>query len=84
MGRVEHRVSGALIGWFSFVATFASLQYAGQLPDSPYIGAAGAWNPVLDKHLQRAIKGKITVEAAGKAITDDVNKLLKQGKEQIG
>ncbi|QFY07869.1 extracellular solute-binding protein [Nonomuraea phyllanthi] len=62
----------------------AELQYAGQLPDSPYIGAAGAWNPVLDKHLQRAVKKEITVEAAGKAITDEVNKLLRQGKEQIG
>ncbi|WP_290858925.1 sugar ABC transporter substrate-binding protein [Hamadaea sp.] len=62
----------------------AELQYAGQLPDSPYVGAAGAWNPVLDKHLQRAIKNEITVEAAGKAITDDMNKLLKQGKDQIG
>ncbi|PZF83769.1 ABC transporter substrate-binding protein [Micromonospora deserti] len=62
----------------------AELQYAGQLPDSPYIGAAGAWNPVLDKHLQRAIKNEITVEAAGKAITDEINKLLRQGKDQIG
>ncbi|MDI1460840.1 sugar ABC transporter substrate-binding protein [Catellatospora sp. KI3] len=60
------------------------LRYAGQLPDSPYIGAAGAWHPVLDKHLQRAVKNEITVEAAGKAITDEINKLLKQGKDQIG
>jgi multiple sugar transport system substrate-binding protein len=57
------------------------LQYAGQLPDSPY---ASGWNSVLDKHLQRAIKNEITVEAAGKAITEEMNKLLKQGKDQIG
>ncbi|MGI5149414.1 ABC transporter substrate-binding protein [Plantactinospora sp. CA-294935] len=62
----------------------AELQYAGQLPDSPYIGGAGGWDPVLSKHLQRAIKNEITVEAAGRAITDEVNKLLKQGKDQIG
>ena len=61
----------------------AELQYAGQLPDSPYIGGAAAWDAVLSKHLQRAIKKEITVEAAGKAITDEVNKLLKQGKDQI-
>jgi multiple sugar transport system substrate-binding protein len=62
----------------------AELQYAGQLPDSPYIGGASAWDAVLSKHLQRAIKNQSTVEAAGKAITDEVNKLLKQGKDQIG
>lgn len=57
------------------------LQYAGQLPDSPY---ASGWNSALDKHLQRAIKNEITVEAAGKAITEEMNKALKQGKDQIG
>ncbi|MGC7101730.1 ABC transporter substrate-binding protein [Amycolatopsis lurida] len=62
----------------------AELEYAGQLPDSPYIGGATAWDPVLDKHLQRAIKNEIAVEAAGKAITDEINELLRQGKEQIG
>ncbi len=61
----------------------AELQYAGQLPDSPYIGGASAWDAVLSKYLQRAIKNEITVEAAGKAITEEVNKLLKQGKDQI-
>jgi multiple sugar transport system substrate-binding protein len=39
---------------------------------------------VLDKHLQRAIKNEITIEAAGKAITDEINELLGQGKDQIG
>ncbi|GAA2895335.1 extracellular solute-binding protein [Nonomuraea rubra] len=62
----------------------AELQYAGQLPDSPYMVASDGWNTVLDKQLQRAIKKEITVEQAGKAITDEVNKLLKQGKDQIG
>jgi multiple sugar transport system substrate-binding protein len=67
----------------AFQTAQAELKYAGQLPDSPYIGGAGGWDPVLSKHLQRAIKNEITVEGAGKAITDDVNKLLKQGKDQI-
>lgn len=62
----------------------AELEYAEQLPDSPYIGGATAWDPVLDKHLQRAIKNQASVEAAGKAITDEINTLLKQGKDQIG
>lgn len=62
----------------------AELRYAGQLPDSPYIGGATAWDPVLDKHLQRAIKNEVTIEAAGKAITDEINELLRQGKDQIG
>jgi multiple sugar transport system substrate-binding protein len=61
----------------------AELRYAGQLPDSPYIGGAGGWDPVLGKHLRRAITNEITVEAAGRAITDEINKLLKQGKDQI-
>jgi len=39
---------------------------------------------VLDKHIQAAIKGQLTVDAACAAITTDVNKLLKQGKDQIG
>lgn len=61
----------------------AELTYAGQLPDSPYIGGAGGWDPVLSKHLQRTIKNETTVEAAGRAITEEINKLLKQGKDQI-
>jgi multiple sugar transport system substrate-binding protein len=67
----------------AFATTQSELNYIGLLPDSPYITADG-WNPVLDKHIAAAIKGELTVEAACKAITDDVNKLLKQGKDQIG
>jgi membrane protease YdiL (CAAX protease family) len=43
MGRVDHRVSGALIGWFSFVAAFATLQYAGQLLSDPPEDVAYRW-----------------------------------------
>ena len=42
------------------------------------------WNLVLDKYLQRAIKNEQTVDAACAAITGEINKLLKQGKERIG
>jgi len=59
------------------------LKFAGPLPDSPYVTIDG-WNAALDKHLQRAIKKEITVDQAAQAITEDVNKLLKQGKEQVG
>ncbi len=43
-----------------------------------------AWNIARDKYLQRVIKKQSTVDAACQGITDDINKLLKQGKEQIG
>ena len=59
------------------------LQYAGPLPDSPYV-TVDNWNTVLDKYLQKAIKKQISVDSACQQITDDVNKLLAQGKDQIG
>lgn len=59
------------------------LQFTTPLPDSPYV-TSDAWNLALDKHLQRAIKGQSTVDEACKAITTEINKVLKQGKEQIG
>jgi multiple sugar transport system substrate-binding protein len=59
------------------------LQYAAPLPDSPYV-TTDAWNAALDKNLQRAIKNDQTVDAACTAITGEINKLLKQGKERIG
>ncbi|GLI02591.1 ABC transporter substrate-binding protein [Phytohabitans aurantiacus] len=60
----------------------AELQHAGPLPDSPYM--TGSWIDVLNKHITRAIKKETTVEGACKDITNEVNKLLKQGKDQIG
>lgn len=59
------------------------LKYTTPLPDSPY-ATVDAWNLALDKHLQRAIKKQATVDEACKAITEEINKVLKQGKEQIG
>ncbi|MEU4393834.1 sugar ABC transporter substrate-binding protein [Kribbella sp. NPDC023855] len=59
------------------------LKHAAPLPDSPYV-TNDKCNSVIDKHLQRAIKNQATVEEACRAITDEINKELKQGKEQIG
>jgi multiple sugar transport system substrate-binding protein len=67
----------------AYQTTQNELNYIGLLPDSPYINA-DSWMTVLDKHIQAAIKGQLTVDAACAAITTDVNKLLKQGKDQIG
>jgi multiple sugar transport system substrate-binding protein len=67
----------------AYQTTQNELNHIGLLPDSPYIGA-DSWMTVLDKHIQAAIKGQLTVDAACAAITTDVNKLLKQGKDQVG
>ncbi|MEV4019690.1 extracellular solute-binding protein [Nonomuraea angiospora] len=67
----------------AFAVAQNELKYATILPDSPYV-TMDAWNLTLDKHLQRAIKGDQPVDAACAAITTEINKLLKQGKEQIG
>lgn len=59
------------------------LQYAKPLPDSPYISVE-ALKASIDKYLQSAIKGDMSVEQATQALTDEVNEALAQGKEQIG
>ncbi|MGR6919816.1 ABC transporter substrate-binding protein [[Actinomadura] parvosata] len=59
------------------------LQYAVPLPESPYV-TTDACNVAIDKQLQRAIKKELTVDAACAAVTTEINKLLKQGKERIG
>ena len=67
----------------AYATTQNEVNFSGLLPDSPYIGG-DTWSSVLDKYIQAAIKGQTTVEAACKSITDDINKALKQGKDQIG
>ncbi|MEJ3746291.1 extracellular solute-binding protein [Actinomycetes bacterium KLBMP 9797] len=67
----------------AFQTAEAELRHAGPLPDSPYVSVA-SWITTLDKHITRAVKKEITVDGAGRAITDEINKLLKQGKDQIG
>jgi multiple sugar transport system substrate-binding protein len=59
------------------------LANSGTLPDSPYV-SMDLLNTTIDKYLQQAIKKQITVDQAATAITNDINKALKQGKEQIG
>lgn len=59
------------------------LQYAVPLPDSPYI-TVDLVNTTIDKYLQKAIKDELSVEDACAALTDELNKSLQQGKEQIG
>jgi len=53
------------------------------LPDSPYIQAQ-AWIDTIDAQLQAAIKGEKTVAEATQAVEDEINKLLAQGKDQLG
>jgi multiple sugar transport system substrate-binding protein len=59
------------------------LQYAVPLADSPYI-SLDLLNATIDTYLQRAIKGELSVQDACAALTDELNKVLAQGKEQIG
>jgi multiple sugar transport system substrate-binding protein len=67
----------------AFATSQNELNYAGLLPDSPYV-TVDNWISILDKYLAQAVKKQITVEQAGQQITTEVNKLLKQGKDQIG
>lgn len=59
------------------------LQYAQPLPDSPYI-SVDLLTSTVDKYLQRAIKGELTVPEACAALTDELNEALAQGVEQLG
>jgi multiple sugar transport system substrate-binding protein len=59
------------------------LNYSGPLSDSPYV-TVDVWNNTLNKYLEQAAKRQVTVDAAAQKITDDINKALKQGKDQIG
>jgi multiple sugar transport system substrate-binding protein len=61
----------------------AELAFNAPMPDSPYI-TPGNWVTILNKHVDLAIRKKVTVDVAAQKITEDVNKLLKQGKDRIG
>lgn len=52
------------------------------LPDSPYI-SAGLLQDTIDKYLQLAIKGDLSVEEAGSQLTDELNDALAKGVDQI-
>lgn len=59
------------------------MNYFVSLQDSPYINSS-SWNSFLDKELQEAIKGNRTAEEVAKSVEDEMNKLLAQGKDQLG
>lgn len=59
------------------------LQYAKPLPDSPYI-SGDLMQSTIQTYLEKAIKGELSVDQACEALTDELNKALAQGKEQIG
>lgn len=67
----------------AFATSQRELEFSKPLPDTPYATVENV-NVVLDKYLAQAAKGQLTVDAAAQKITGDVNKLLKQGKDQIG
>lgn len=67
----------------AYEVTQNELQYAKPLPDSPYI-SVDLMNTTIESYLVKAIKGEMSVEQACAALTDDLNKALAQGKEQIG
>lgn len=66
----------------AFTTAQKELAHSWPLPESPYL--SGDANNVLEKYIPQAIKGQITVDAACAAITADVNRLLAQGKDQLG
>lgn len=55
MGRVDHRVSGALIGWLTFVAIFSTLQYAGQVLSDPPEDVAYRWATSISAMISSAV-----------------------------
>lgn len=53
MGRVDHRVSGALIGWFAFVAIFSALNYTARFSgSSPPKDVAYRWESSIGALIQ--------------------------------
>ena len=53
------------------------------LQDSPYINSS-SWGSFLDKELQEAIQGNRTAKQVAESVEDEMNKLLAQGKDQLG
>jgi multiple sugar transport system substrate-binding protein len=67
----------------AYITQQNELQFAKPLPDSPYI-SMDSLNATLDKYLQSAIKGDMSVDEATAAATEAINKSLAQGKDQVG
>ncbi|WP_433364515.1 ABC transporter substrate-binding protein [Actinoplanes sp. CA-142083] len=67
----------------AYATAQAELAFQAPLPDSPYVTATN-WVNTLNLYVDQAARRKITVDVAAQKITDDLNKLLKQGKDRIG
>jgi multiple sugar transport system substrate-binding protein len=67
----------------AYASTQNELQYVGLLPDSPYT-SIGNFSTVIDKYVTQAVKKQISLTTACQQITADSNKLLAQGKQQLG
>ncbi|MCW6005765.1 sugar ABC transporter substrate-binding protein [Micromonospora sp. CPCC 205371] len=67
----------------AFRTAQAELAYNVPLPDSPYVTIAN-WITTLNQYIDQAARKKITLDVAAQKITEDINKLLKQGKDRIG
>ncbi|MFE9443532.1 ABC transporter substrate-binding protein [Streptomyces sp. NPDC006602] len=67
----------------AFRTSQAELAHQVPMPASPYITAAN-WISTLNQYVDQAARKKITADTAARKITDDINKLLKQGKDRIG
>jgi multiple sugar transport system substrate-binding protein len=67
----------------AFATSQTELTFSKALPASPYVSTDN-WSTVLDKYIASAAKKEISVDDAAQQITDDINNLLKQGKDQIG
>ena len=59
------------------------LEHTAPLPDSPFI-SANLLQDTIDKYLQLAIKGDLSVAEAGAQLTDELNEALAQGVDQVG
>jgi multiple sugar transport system substrate-binding protein len=67
----------------AFQVVQSQLEFTKPLPDSPYV-SAGLLQDTIDKFLQKAISGEMTVEEAGQGMTDELNEALAQGLDQVG
>lgn len=67
----------------AFTVAQAELEHSGSIPDSPYVSLT-LLNTTIDKYLQQAIQGEISIDEACAAVTADVNQALAQGVDQLG
>jgi multiple sugar transport system substrate-binding protein len=61
----------------------AELEHNVPMPASPYVLNTN-WINLLNQYVDQAARKQITVDDAARQITDEINELLRQGKERIG